>query len=138
MQALVSSVRPGGSDPFTGQCRCFRPSDRDAGWACWIVEGEWEGCGRLGKAIHLTVLVDIIQFLGISRGRRLAVPRDPAHPDVFGMYGYRNNVTLVHVRGFRMGFLRAMVDQCLVVEGDGGPGSCHVGCNAEAHQLSSA
>ena len=36
-----------------------------------------------------------------------------------------------------MGFLRAMADHCLVVEGDGGPGSRHVGCNAGAHQLSS-
>ena len=83
MQALVRLVRPGSSHPFTGRCRCFRPSNRDAGSACWIVEGEWKGRGQLGEAIYLIVPADIIQFLGISRGRRLAVPRDPADPGVF-------------------------------------------------------
>ena len=82
------------------------------------MDGEQEGCGQLGEVIHLIVPADIIQFLGILRGQRLAVPQDLADSDVFGLYG-RRNATQVHVRGFPMGFLRAMVDHCLVVEGDG-------------------
>ena len=77
MQALVSLVWPGSSDPFTGRCRCFRPSDRDAGWACWIVEGEWEGCGQLGEAIHLTVPADIIQFIGFFCHFQLRLSHSP-------------------------------------------------------------